>query len=187
MIIFAYDFPHKKTIDFIIHCVLRGFKISAIVGAPPAKLNIPKSKIRSKIRHENFYHPSELANAFEIPYKVMPHNSLELESYLKNLKPDLGLISGARILKSNIIDTFETGIINFHPGLIPEARGLDALSWSILNNIDLGVTSHLIDHKVDAGRILDVGRHSELVTRNALYAKMVELQFRETAAQNVEK
>ncbi|MDC0379020.1 ABC transporter transmembrane domain-containing protein [Litorivicinus sp.] len=40
---------------------------------------------------------------------------------------------------------------------------------------------------LDAGRILDVGRHSELVTRNALYAKMVELQFRETAAQNVEK
>ena len=40
---------------------------------------------------------------------------------------------------------------------------------------------------LDAGRILDVGRHSELVTRNALYAKMVELQFRETTARNVEK
>jgi len=34
---------------------------------------------------------------------------------------------------------------------------------------------------LDSGRILDVGRHSELVTRNAIYAQMVELQFGESA------
>ena len=32
---------------------------------------------------------------------------------------------------------------------------------------------------LNSGRILDVGRHSELVTRNAIYAQMVELQFGE--------
>jgi ATP-binding cassette subfamily B protein len=31
------------------------------------------------------------------------------------------------------------------------------------------------------GRIVDVGRHSELVSRNAIYAEMVELQFGQTA------
>jgi len=34
---------------------------------------------------------------------------------------------------------------------------------------------------LDAGKILDVGSHSELVTRNAIYAQMVELQFGESA------
>ena len=34
---------------------------------------------------------------------------------------------------------------------------------------------------LDAGRLLDVGSHSELVTRNAIYAQMVELQFGESA------
>ena len=34
---------------------------------------------------------------------------------------------------------------------------------------------------LNSGRILDVGRHSELVTRNATYAQMVELQLREVA------
>ena len=33
---------------------------------------------------------------------------------------------------------------------------------------------------LDSGRILDAGRHAELVTRNAVYAQMVELQFGET-------
>jgi len=31
------------------------------------------------------------------------------------------------------------------------------------------------------GRVLDVGRHSELLTRNAIYTQMVELQFGESA------
>ena len=47
------------------------------------------------------------------------------------------------------------GIINFHPGLIPEARGLDTPQWCIYDGIPLGVTSHFIDSKVDAGRIIE--------------------------------
>ena len=34
-------------------------------------------------------------------------------------------------------------------------RGLDALLWSIQNDVALGVTSHLIDSRVDAGRVLE--------------------------------
>ena len=60
------------------------------------------------------------------------------------------MIAGARILKRPVIDRFSIGIINFHPGLIPEARGLDALLWSIRGDLPLGVTSHLIDERVDA-------------------------------------
>ena len=59
-------------------------------------------------------------------------------------------------MKPLIIDEFSKGIINFHPGLIPECRGLDALQWSIFNDVDLGVTSHLIDRKVDAGRLIEI-------------------------------
>jgi methionyl-tRNA formyltransferase len=158
MVIFAYDFPHRKTVDFIFHCLLRKYKIDAIIGAPPVKLNIPKSSIRSKLRHEASYHPKEVASAFNVPYFVAPHNSSVTQQLLSELKPQIGLIGGARILKPHIIEEFGTGIINFHPGLIPEARGLDALFWSIMNNVDLGVTSHLIDEKIDAGSILEVRR-----------------------------
>jgi len=156
MVIFAYDFPHKKTVDFIFHSLVKGYKVEAIIAAPPVKLNIPKSSIRSKLRHEPSYHPKDVADRFNLPYLVSPHNSLETELFLADLKPDVGLIGGARILKPQIIKQFSKGIINFHPGLIPEARGLDALFWSIINNVDLGVTSHLIDERIDAGQILEV-------------------------------
>lgn len=156
MVLFAYDFPHRKTQDFIYHCVIKGYDISTIIAAPSVKLKIPKSTIRSKVRHEQIYHPKEIAEAFNIPYEVLPHNSDETEKLLQNLKPRIGLIAGARILNEKIIKKFKIGIINFHPGLIPEARGLDAMFWSILCDIDLGVTSHLIDEKIDAGSILEV-------------------------------
>jgi folate-dependent phosphoribosylglycinamide formyltransferase PurN len=39
--------------------------------------------------------------------------------------------------------------------LIPEVRGLDALQWALHLDQPLGVTAHLIDHRVDAGRIVE--------------------------------
>jgi ATP-binding cassette subfamily B protein len=62
---------------------------------------------------------------------------------------------------------------------------LDALQ----NNRTTLVIAHrlatvLQAHKIvvlNSGRILDVGKHSELVTRNAICAQMVELQFSEVA------
>lgn len=44
------------------------------------------------------------------------------------------------------------GIINFHPGKIPEASGLDSLLWSIHKNLKPYVTTHFIDNKIDAGQ-----------------------------------
>nr|WP_279231358.1 formyltransferase family protein [Thermus altitudinis] len=87
-------------------------------------------------------------------YVVAPHNSESTIALLQELKPDIGIIGGARILKKAVIDLFKIGILNLHPGLIPEVRGLDAMLWSIYHDIPLGVTAHLIDERVDAGRIL---------------------------------
>ena len=67
----------------------------------------------------------------------------------------MGVIAGARLLKSEIIRLFKIGIINFHPALLPECRGLDSLLWSIYFNFPLGVTSHLINEKIDAGLLIE--------------------------------
>lgn len=156
MILFAYNFPHKKTQDFIFYCQHYGIKIDLILAADAVKLNIPKSTIRSKVKHQALIHPKELADSFNIEYLVVRHNSDEALEILKSQQADVGLIAGARILKDYIIAEFSKGVINFHPGLIPESRGLDALFWSIHNMIPLAVTSHIIDKKVDAGKILEI-------------------------------
>ncbi len=153
--LFAYNFPHKKTQDFIARLLFEGYRIDAILAADPVQLNIAHSSIKSKVRHQGLMHPATIAKNLGIPYYVVKHNSAEAAEKVKQHNLDLGIIAGARILKPLIIDTFTTGVINYHPGLIPESRGLDAMYWSIHNNIPLGITAHLIDKNIDAGKILE--------------------------------
>ena len=155
MILFSYNFPHQKTQDFLFYCNHYGYEVSLVVAADFKDLGLPKKRIRSSLRTIGLLHPQEICSSLGIDYLVMDHGDSELPKVLESLSPSVGLISGARILKSSVIQPFAKGIVNFHPGLIPEARGLDTPQWCIYDNIPFGVTSHFIDTKVDAGRIIE--------------------------------
>lgn len=153
--IFTYDCPHKKTNDFLMDLIIKDYHIKCVIAAKLQKLNFPHSILRVKPKYDTVYASKEICNRFNIPYCVVDkHNCEDTENILQKRNIDLGIIAGARILKENIINSVNFGIINLHPGLIPEIRGLDALKWSIYNNIPIGVTSHLIDKRVDAGTII---------------------------------
>ena len=153
--VFAYNFPHKKTQDFIFRILSEGIKIEVIYAADSIKLKIPKSTIRTKINHIGLLHPKQIAKNLGIKYVITKHdNYSKIKENIGNSK--LAIISGARIIKKNIINLFKAGIINFHPGIIPHARGLDSILWSIINSKPCGVTSHLIDSKIDAGKIIKI-------------------------------
>ena len=152
--VFAYNFPHKKTQDFLFWLKVLGFNVRLVIAADPVKLKIPPATVRTKIRHKALLHPRDVTTNLGWEYRVAAHNSQETRTLLEEHKIELGVIAGARILKAHIIESVPLGIINFHPGLIPEARGLDAVLWSIYKDISLGVTAHIIDEKIDAGKIL---------------------------------
>ena len=155
MILFTYDFPHKKTLDFIFYCQHYGYKIDAIIAAPKVKLPIPNQKYKAGVDLNVGVIPTqELCTKLNIPYYVAPHNSKKGIEILKKYTPELGLIAGARILSSEVIECFSKGIINFHPGPIPEARGLDTAQWIVYDDLPLAVTSHFIDPRVDGGWII---------------------------------
>jgi len=153
--LFAYDMPHRKTQDLFARLNASQHTIAAVIAAPPVALNIPHASIRTKLRHVGLIHPRELAEAAGIPYRVAEHNSTECAVILKDSGAQAGVIGGARILKGAVLNAAPLGIVNFHPGKIPEARGLDALFWSVYRDIDVGVTSHVIDERVDGGRIVE--------------------------------
>lgn len=47
--------------------------------------------------------------------------------------------------------------VNFHPGILPVARGAGLFSWSILNgDLEAGVTLHEIDPNIDSGPVIEV-------------------------------
>ena len=42
-----------------------------------------------------------------------------------------------------------------HPGILPKNRGLDPHKWAILKNWPQGVTCHLINEKIDLGKLIN--------------------------------
>ena len=152
--IFVYNFKHRKSQDFLVRSYLENLNVQAVFAADAVKLNIEHSTIKTKIRHQGLMHPERVSQRFEYKYFNFPHNDKRTIETIKKLKLDIGIVAGARILNSSVISAFNIGIINFHPGLIPETRGLDSLLWSIINDIPIGVTSHLIDARIDAGTVL---------------------------------
>ena len=76
--LFAYNFPHRKTQDFIFKMFVEGIAPSLIIAADPVKLNIPPASVRTKVRHRGEMHPRDIADRLNIPYVVLPHNSREV-------------------------------------------------------------------------------------------------------------
>lgn len=152
--VFAYNFPHKKTQTFLLRLFLEGYNIEFVVASEPVELDLPKSILRVKPRHIDLLHPETICQRLKVPYHVLPHNSAQVAELIRANNIEVGIIAGARILKKHIIDSVGRGIINFHPGLIPEVRGLDALKWAIYRDLPIGVTAHFVDERVDAGRII---------------------------------
>ena len=66
MIVFAYNFPHKKTQDFLFHLFANGIKVSHVFAADAVKLDIPPSEVRTKIRHCTPLYPSDVAKAIGV-------------------------------------------------------------------------------------------------------------------------
>lgn len=153
--VFCYNFKHAKTQATIQNLIMAGRKPKVILAADPVELTFYQSKIRVAPKDLFLWHPRELAKQYDIPYHVVKHNSEETRDLVKDYNLDIGVIAGARILKPIAFESFNVGVINMHPGILPENRGLDNLKWAIIKDMPQGVTSHLIDNKIDKGLLLE--------------------------------
>jgi len=152
--IFGYNFKHWKTQTGIINLALSGHKPDFVILQNWKKLKIPQSTLRISPKDLYLFEPSTLLKNLDIPYIICDHNSEECIQFLSSQGFDLGVILGARILSKSVIQQFEKGILNLHPGLLPENRGLDTIKWAVLKNLKQGVTSHIIDEKIDRGTLI---------------------------------
>ena len=86
-------------------------------------------------------------------YRFSSLNDGALLRFLRERKYDFGIQGGTGILKAPIIDSFRYGILNFHPGKLPEYRGCSAPEWQLLEGKDVVCTCHLIDDGIDSGKV----------------------------------
>jgi methionyl-tRNA formyltransferase len=155
LIVFAYEFPHQKTHDGLVSLVTNGNVPDLVVGAPFRKLKQSSSTgFRVTPQAMRFPPLSKLCKALGLEYIISDHDSEMLLGILEKLKPKIGLILGARILRSDLIKHFELGIVNAHPGLLPQNRGLDNIKWAVHDSLPQGITFHLIDKHIDRGKFI---------------------------------
>ncbi|CAI8233894.1 MAG: Linear gramicidin synthase subunit A [Methanobacteriota archaeon] len=74
--------------------------------------------------------------------------------YLKNLELDLIVFGGTRIIRGEILDYPLHGVINSHPGLLPDCRGSASPAWSVYHDIPIGSSTHFCDNGIDTGDLL---------------------------------
>ena len=145
--VFGYDFPHKKTCEGLIQLKLLNIPIKMVYLAPWRELHVRQPSVRISGRGFEHWQPSDICRLLDIPFRRVHHNSI-------NGEHDTGIILGARILEKKTIDRFRRGIINLHPGKLPDFRELDCVHAQYAYNGTSGITAHWIDEKVDQGKII---------------------------------
>ena len=91
----------------------------------------------------------------DVSHVTVPiHNSEEVMPHLKDLKLDLVVFGGTRIIRGEILDYPVDGVINSHPGLLPECRGSASPAWSVYHDIPIGSSTHFCDNGIDTGHLL---------------------------------
>jgi len=90
-----------------------------------------------------------------IPLVTVPiHKSPEVMPHLEGLDLNLIVFGGTRIIRGEILDYPSDGVINAHPGLLPECRGSASPAWSVYHDIRVGSTCHFCDNGIDTGEML---------------------------------
>ncbi len=99
---------------------------------------------------------SNYANQHHLPL-LQPEKlkSAEFISELTNWQADVFVVVAFRMLPKKVWEIPAKGTFNLHASLLPQYRGAAPINWVIINGETMsGVTTFLIDEKIDTGNIL---------------------------------
>ena len=90
-----------------------------------------------------------------LPPVFISQDNNEILNKLKEINPDLIVLAGyMKIIPSEIINTFKNKIINLHPSILPDFKGLNADKKSFEAKKSCGITIHYADIELDSGKII---------------------------------
>lgn len=157
---------------------VRGIKVDAVVLDNEIKAHnkeIQEERTKGYFLWPDFYDIEE----YQVPvYLVRDHNGVLCESLLKELKPDVLINAGTpRKLEEHILAIPTRGVVNVHPGKLPDYRGSMAPEWAILHGEPIVMTCHFMTKFYDEGPIIctkrltiDKGDIWQKVRAKVLYA-----------------
>ena len=88
--------------------------------------------------------------------KVPSVNSPEARKVLREIKPDLVVVNGTRIIGRKTLEAVGSPFINLHAGITPRYRGVHGAYWAFYEGKPelAGVTVHRVDTGIDTGTVL---------------------------------
>ena len=96
--------------------------------------------------------------AIEKNLKLLQPEKLKNPEFLEELNSldaDAFVVVAFRMLPKEVWQTPAKGTFNLHASLLPQYRGAAPINWAIINGeTETGVTTFLIDEKIDTGNIL---------------------------------
>jgi methionyl-tRNA formyltransferase len=133
-------------------------------GHSPAMIVAEDSSVadseRRKFEQRVAGHPATASIAAQaaqhhIPVRTVPiHSSELLMEELGPLQLDLIVLGGTRIIRGPVLRHPRDGVINSHPGLLPDCRGSASPAWSVYHDIPVGSSTHFCDDGIDTGDLL---------------------------------
>ena len=173
----TYDHPHRKTQDLLYHLKVAGVNLHVIATAWEERKNF---KPLFTTKPEPYaYSPALISEKLGFKFDKIPlvdvvevvtlHEGQFPQPPLPklNLRGEVIIIAGAGILGKDFVKN--NTVINAHCGWLPKVRGLDALKWAIYHNYPIGVTTHVVDEKCDAGFLIE-RREVSLYPQDTLYS-----------------
>lgn len=155
-LVFAYDFPHWKSWQGLLAIVASGFSDILVLAAPRSKLSTTSKGMDTRARSLPARSPGSLCNMLGIPYNVASHSDTGCVTLIRQYRPDVGVVLGARVLHEEVLAAAGCPIINVHPGVLPTNRGLDCTPWAVVKGWPQGVAVHVLTNKIDNGPLLSV-------------------------------
>ena len=118
----------------------------------------PESDNLEDERCENLWKPKKISEV-RSRLNIFRFNSLKDKDFSDHLKKNryyVGIQGGTGILTLDVISSFSYGILNFHPGKLPEYAGCTAPEWQVYEGKEIFCTCHLIDENIDSGPIISL-------------------------------
>ncbi|WP_167605951.1 methionyl-tRNA formyltransferase [Maribellus sediminis] len=128
--------------------VENGYNVVGVITAPDRPAGRGKQLAESAVKKY------AVANSLKVlqPEKLKnPEFLAELEA----LNADLQVVVAFRMLPEVVWAMPRLGTFNLHGSLLPQYRGAAPLNWAVINGeTKTGVTTFLLDHEIDTGKIL---------------------------------
>ena len=124
------------------------YNIAAVVTVPD------KASGRGLQVHESAVKQFAVEHGIPVlqPEKLKDPNFL---AQLKSYDPDMFIVVAFRMLPKEVWSMPRLGTFNLHASILPQYRGAAPINWAIINGErQTGVTTFMIDEKIDTGGIL---------------------------------